>query len=914
MKKLLLLLAAAAPLLLAAHAIDNRRHPDGTPVLIPRPQRYEARAGVLALPAEFTVSAPKEAANEVELFRRLVARCYPKRTVRQVDKNAFLRLELAKQGVPESDEGYTFEVGAGAVTVRSRSVRGLFYGVQTLGNLFRNADKPELAQCFITDWPDIRTRGVYFERVVTMDHRNMPRLLREFDLLGALKYNAVVLELGEFFPYKNNPFTLRKTCFLPEDIAALNAAAKRNHLEIIPRLQIISHDMWMHAHPRYWEEIAEGIPPETPWSSASCPLRELPRKLFHMAIEEHIEAFHPKRFAIGIDEVAQCPWGICELCRKHSRFDLLKLTLHEYTDLVLKHGISPIIAHDQFYPGLPMQGEKLLPDLDRRITLSIWHYSEVVNSKYFEYFKQFGFPLSASCSSLNPGNLRSMPRMAKKYGVETVIVSHWGNWRALNSEKRVMPDGLAGFTLGANYTWNTSDIPLTGQSYDPGFETRRIYLPKETLEPEDFRYWALPLHKSFNAKLGRDRSFPLTDAKLVERLQRELAGTPEKFHLATAPEGAYFAVKVGKGEGETAKIEIPLPKSRVDVLSFLLAAGIGTDTPDRKRLPLATLTIHYSDGKTKAVPLRQWIELSHWNTASSPVRLRFADRFNDTRGALAGLFVYDWKNPRPKAPIRAVTLEAEGAFGMPVALFAVSAGRRPADPEEKLPEWKPYDNLAARRLTEWSARVEPKEDRSGELVVLPLDKGIPADAKISLTHKDDKMVRSVVDDPTAPTPGKVLRLDIPANAKGETQRQRLIVDILFDRAKLPGEIKTLIFDYKAGSHELLFIPACYLGGPPGEKKGTYRFMPFADRIAPPNRWYTAKIPVDQMTVEGKKIADRDICRVRLSIFFNVHDKPTAVWFANVRLSNKRLSVPPTLRVEKIPEHGEEVAPPAPRPL
>ena len=150
-----------------------------------------------------------------------------------------------------------------------------------------------------------------------------------------------------------------------------------------------------------------------------------------------------------------------------------------------------------------------------------------------------------------------------------------------------------------------------------------------------------------------------------------------------------------------------------------------------------------------------------------------------------------------------------------------------------------------------------------------------------------------------------------ADLKDCPQRQRLTVDILFDRSKLPGEIKTLIFDYKAADHQLLFIPACYLGGPPGAKKGAYRWMPFADRIAPGNRWYTAKVPVDQMTVEGKKIADQEICRVRLSIFFNVHDKPTTVWFGNVRISNRRLAVPPTLRIEKVSEHGEEVAPPTP---
>ena len=91
-----------------------------------------------ALMAGFTVSAPAEAANEVDVFRDLVKRYFPKRAVRQVDKEAFLRLEIAKEGVPESEEGYTFEVGADAVTVRARTTHGLFHGVNTLGNLFRN--------------------------------------------------------------------------------------------------------------------------------------------------------------------------------------------------------------------------------------------------------------------------------------------------------------------------------------------------------------------------------------------------------------------------------------------------------------------------------------------------------------------------------------------------------------------------------------------------------------------------------------------------------------------------------------------------------------------------------------------------------------------------------------------------------
>ena len=903
----------AAPLFLAARLVDNCRHPDGTPVLVPEPQRYEARRGALALPAEFTVSAPKEAANEVEVFRSLVRRSFPKRTVRQVGNNAFLRLELVKEGVPDSDEGYTLEVGDAAVTVRARTTHGLFYGVQTLGNLFRNAAEPEIGRCLITDWPDIETRGVYFERVVTRGHKSMPHLLRAFDLLGALKYNAVVLELGEFFPYKENPFTLRKTSFLPEDIAALNAAAKRNHLEIMPYLQIISHDKWMQAHPRYWQEIAEGIPPETPWSSASCPLKPLPRKIFKMAIKEQIEAFRPRTFLINLDEIAQCPWGVCELCRKHSRYELLKLATLEYTKEVLKYGVAPVLAHDQYYPGLPMGGERILPELDRRVVINIWNYGEVVNSALFEYFSKTGLPLAAWSSSLNIGNLRSLPRMAKKFGVKTVIVSHWGNWRVPDIAKNAMPGGLAGFADGANYTWNLSAIAPAGQSFDPARETLRICQPDAVVEPREYRYFPLSLDAAFNAKLGRERAFPLTDAKLVRRLREELLAAPEHFRFMVSPDGGYFAVKAGKGEGETPKIEIPLRKSRVDVLSFLLTAGVGSDTPTLRRLPIGAITIRYADGKTKAVPLVLWSSITHWNAPASGARIRFVERFNDTRGALAGFFALDWKNPRPSAPITAIALEADGTYGMPIALFAVTAGRR-ADAADaaKLPLRRSAHADVAARLTEWSRGIHERSAGGGsaETVVMPLDRGIPARTKIALAGKSDgRLVKTLIDDPTAPVPGKALRLDIPPNAKGEKQRQRLVIDAFFDRAEAPKEIKTLIFDYKIADNDLIFIPACYLTGPAGTDLGALRMMPFANRLAPARRWYTVKVPVDRMTVEGKKIADKDISRVRLSIFFNVHDKPTTVWFGPVRLSSQRQSLPPTLRGEQVPEENVEIPPP-----
>ncbi len=177
--------------------------------------------------------------------------------MRRTDADGFCRLELTGENVPKSVEGYTLAIDANGVVIRSRDVRGLYYGVRTLGNLLRNAVKPELPQCRITDWPKLKIRGMY----LNLRHQGfegcLPEILSEIDAAGALKYNYMMLEFGEKFPYKNNPFTKRPNAYSIEDVEAIRAAAKRHHIEIIPLLQIITHDEWLHAHPRYKEEIAE---------------------------------------------------------------------------------------------------------------------------------------------------------------------------------------------------------------------------------------------------------------------------------------------------------------------------------------------------------------------------------------------------------------------------------------------------------------------------------------------------------------------------------------------------------------------------------------------------------------------------------------------------------------------------------
>jgi hypothetical protein len=141
----------------------------------------------------------------------------------------------------------------------------------------------------------------------------LPEILSEIDAAGALKYNYMMLEFGEKFPYKDNPFTDRPNAYSPADVEAIKAATKRHHIEIIPLLQIITHDEWLHAHPRYKEEIAED-PKRTGWSTAACHMSELGREVQLMAIREQIEFSilkHNQQVKPVTFHIFVCPSCIC---------------------------------------------------------------------------------------------------------------------------------------------------------------------------------------------------------------------------------------------------------------------------------------------------------------------------------------------------------------------------------------------------------------------------------------------------------------------------------------------------------------------------------------------------------------------------------------------------------------------------
>lgn len=92
-----------------------------------------------------------------------------------------------KRQVPTGEEAYYLSADRGGVTIAANTDRGLYYGVQTLLGMISQG---KLEACTISDWPDVKHRGVvegFYGTPWSHEHR-----LRQLDFYGRHKMNVYI--------------------------------------------------------------------------------------------------------------------------------------------------------------------------------------------------------------------------------------------------------------------------------------------------------------------------------------------------------------------------------------------------------------------------------------------------------------------------------------------------------------------------------------------------------------------------------------------------------------------------------------------------------------------------------------------------------------------------------------------------
>ncbi|MDD5729148.1 MAG: beta-N-acetylhexosaminidase, partial [Victivallales bacterium] len=337
-----LILSGFMVLPLTGTPIDNSCSEDGFPVIIPAVKKCLKTGENFPLPATLTVSAPDSL--ELQSLEKTFSTRFGGKLARAKDGN--IRFFLTDKNVPDNDEGYTLAIDKNGVTVAARKINGLFYGMQTLRWMLRNVKAEALPGCRIEDFPDLKMRGVFFE--LNMLHPNkVDELCKAIDIFALLKYNTFLIDFGDNFPLKNNPYTKRKFTLSLSDIQKIKKACEDNNAEIIPYIQAVTHTFWMTRHPEFETKISEGKP-RVPWCSGYCLSKPLPVKLMKDYLSEAVALLKPRYFHIGLDELDSCPFRVCEECKKHDPVELFGNHAKMLQDYLYALGVTPIIYFDQF--------------------------------------------------------------------------------------------------------------------------------------------------------------------------------------------------------------------------------------------------------------------------------------------------------------------------------------------------------------------------------------------------------------------------------------------------------------------------------------------------------------------------------------------------------------------------------------
>ncbi|MEO5889511.1 MAG: beta-N-acetylhexosaminidase, partial [Ferruginibacter sp.] len=160
-------------------------------------------------------------------------------------------LELNKQG-------YLLKVSPQEVRITGNSKAGLFYGVQSLLQLFKKAGPGRLLlpEGEIRDWPNLQLRIIHWD---TKNHLDRIASLKEYiDRLARIKINMISFEIWDKFKFPTDPDIAVKEGFTPAQLQDLVNYGLERYIQIVPNIQAPAHMQWVLSHSKYAHLRADG--------------------------------------------------------------------------------------------------------------------------------------------------------------------------------------------------------------------------------------------------------------------------------------------------------------------------------------------------------------------------------------------------------------------------------------------------------------------------------------------------------------------------------------------------------------------------------------------------------------------------------------------------------------------------------
>lgn len=335
--------------------------------LIPEPVSMVLKPGMFVPGAKINlaVSSDVELSGSVEYLKRKIAVATGKKVVVSSPRNAHIELLLAPVQLPHpGEEGYRLNVSSRKITITATHPRGIWYGVQSLLQLFppdiestERVEREEWAvPCVeIVDYPRMKWRGLMLD--VSRHFFTVEEVKRYIDTMVKYKYNLLHLHLtddegwrmeiksyprltevgawrvekighhGKFSnPLPDEPRTYGGF-FTKEELKDLVKYAGERFVDILPEIDVPGHSLAaIVSYPelsctegadkymvRAGEPIidwSKGSPPNSFVDNTLCPANEKVYEFLDKVFEEVAEVFPFPYIHVGGDEAAHNFWKI----------------------------------------------------------------------------------------------------------------------------------------------------------------------------------------------------------------------------------------------------------------------------------------------------------------------------------------------------------------------------------------------------------------------------------------------------------------------------------------------------------------------------------------------------------------------------------------------------------------------------